>query len=292
MSFADFEESRAAGNPVQCYLFRYGAEEGEYFAYTAATEVVAIDHGAPLGSIDYYPVPVQRETINSDGTLDKQALKLNLDVGAGLAEIFRIYPPSDVITLTIFEGHLDDPDGEFLAVWGGRIVSASREHGELVLSGEPVSTQLRRPGLRRHYQYGCTHLLYAGQSGKVGCHASKAAGTVTSTVAALSGTTVTLDSGWEGSKPPAKFQRGMVEWTPAGASVQRRTILRVTGDVLTLAGLATNLDVGDSIDVVLGCNHKAFAPDGDCEALHDVVPDYGGQPWIPIKNVIGVNPFY
>ena len=52
-------------------------------------------------------------------TLDKSTLKVSMDIGTDLAELFRIYPPSSVVTLTIFEGHIDDPDGEFLAVWAG-----------------------------------------------------------------------------------------------------------------------------------------------------------------------------
>ncbi len=292
MTYSTYEESQAQGDPVQCYLFRYGTEAGEYYAYTTHTDELVIDHGGSIGEVTYEPVPIKREGINSNGTLDKSVLKIDTDIGTDLAEIFRVYPPSSVVTLTIYEGHIDDPDAEFLAVWAGRIVAVQRNHSELSLSGEPVSTQMRRPGLRRNYQYGCPHALYQGVVGKPGCHASKAAATVSATVASISGSQVTLDAGWEGAFAPAKFLRGMLEWMPVGASVQRRTIIRISGDVLTLSGLPTALSAADSVDVVLGCNHKAFAPDGDCQALHDSLLDFGGEPWIPLKNVIGVNPFY
>jgi hypothetical protein len=57
-----------------------------------------------------------------------------------------------------------------------------------------------------------------------------------------------------------------------------------------------DLSGGDSINVVLGCNHRPFASDdGDCEALHvpadgstpTNLPNFGGQPWIPLKNTFG-----
>ncbi len=85
----------------------------------------------------------------------------------------------------------------------------------------------------------------------------------------------------------------MLEWTPAGASTERRAIIRVAGNVLTLSGIAKDLDVGDAVDVVLGCNHKAYASEGgDCQPLHNNINDFGGCRWIPIKNVINKNPYY
>lgn len=288
MSFEAYEESQDQGGPIQLHLFRYGTEAAERYAYTSHTEEITVDHGGSVGEVTYTPVPVRRDAITSNGTLDKSALGLNLDIGTDLAELFRVYPPSSVVTLTIYEGHIDDGDGEFLAVWAGRIIVANREGSELALSGEPVSTQLRRPGLRRHYQYGCPHVLYGPA-----CNADKESATVTATVVGVSGSTVTLDAGWEGYFDPDKFVRGMLEWTPAGGSVQRRTIVRRSGDTLSLSGIPADLAASDSVDVVLGCNHKAFAEEGgDCLPLHDNILNYGGQKWIPLKNVVNSNPYY
>lgn len=288
MTFATYETSRDDGGPVQLFLFRYGNEAGEYYAYTSHAQELTVDHGGSVGEITYDPIPIQRDNINSNGTLDKSALKIGMDIGTDLAELFRVYPPSNVVTLTIYEGHIDDPDAEFIVVWAGRIVTAGREGSELVISGEPVSTQLRRPGLRRHYQYGCPHWLYGPQ-----CGANKAAATVAGTVASISGSTVTLNSGWEGAFASAKFVRGMLEWTPSGGSVERRTIIAVSGDTLSLSGIPKDLAASDSVDVVLGCNHKAFSSQGgDCEGLHDNLPAFGGHPWIPLKNVVNSNPYY
>jgi hypothetical protein len=157
-----------------------------------------------------------------------------------------------------------------------------------VMHGEPVSTSLRRPGLRRHYQYGCPHQLYGPH-----CLANKAAATVASTVASLAGATVTLNSGWNGAFAADKFLGGMLEWTAPGGSTDRRTILRITGNVLSLSGIPKDLAPTDAVDVVLGCNHKAYAEDGgDCLPLHNNILHYGGQRWIPTKNPIGTNNMY
>ncbi len=282
-----------AGNPVQLYRFDYGLLAAERLAYTSHTEAITVDHGAPVGSVTYEPVPITRGNVVSNGTLDQQAIKIEMDIGTELAELFRIYPPSSVVSLVIYEGHLDDPDGEYVVIWSGRVVAAGRNGSRLEISGEPIATQMRRPGLRRHYQYGCPLILYGEDLGIGTCQASKAAATVSATVTAINGTVITLSSGWEYGLDPAKFVRGNVEWTPTGRSTEYRTILRVSGDDLSLAGIPNDLEVGDLIDVVLGCNHRAFAADGgDCEGLHDALPSYGGHPFIPTVNVINKNPYY
>lgn len=288
MTFSAYETSIAQGGVIQLFRFVYGTGDGEYLAYTSHTEAVTVDHGGSVGEIEYQPVPINRDRIVSNGTLDKSAIAIGMDIGTDLAEFFRVYPPSSVTVLYIYEGHHDDPDGEFVVVWAGRIISAIREGDELKLSGEPISTQMKRPGLRRHYQYGCPLVLYGPQ-----CQADKASKTVTATVASVAGTVITLGSGWNGSISADKFVRGTIEWTPSGETPRIRTILRVSGNDLTVSGIVPDLAASDSVDVVAGCNHRAFAADGgDCEGLHDNLPSYGGHPWIPTKNVISKNPFY
>lgn len=283
MAFDDFEASQRAGNIVQLYKFVYGTDPSEYFAYTDHTEELTVD------AITYEPVPIERDTIDSNGTLDKSELKVRIDVGTGLSELFRVYPPSDVVTLIMKQGHIGDPDSEFLVVWAGRITASGRQGSMDELTGEPVSTSLRRVGLRRRYQFGCPHALYGPQ-----CRADKPSKTVSSTIAAIAGATVTLAGGWEGAFPADKFAGGLLEWPAPGGSTTRRTILRVTGDVLSLSGIPNDLAVSDAVDVVLGCNHKAYAEqDGDCLPLFNNINNYGGCLWIPLKNPIGTyNNFY
>lgn len=291
MSYETFTESQEDGQPVELYLFRYGPQPTEFYAYTNATESVPMVHPI-LGPIDFQPVPIDRDAINSKGTLDKSALRIRTDIGTDVAELFRVYPPASVVSLMIWEGHLEDPDEEFVCIWAGRVVAAQRQKSQMVLTGEPISTSLRRPGLRRNYQYGCGHALYMGdESG--GCRADKPSKTLPATVDSITGATVTLEAGWEGAFAKAKFLGGMLEWETDAGSTDRRTIIRVSGDTLSLSGLPSGLEVAADVDVVLGCNHQAFAPTGDCEAIHDNLPDYGGQPWIPLKNPIGTyNNYY
>jgi len=276
MTFASYETSRDAGKPVDLYFFRHGSDPAAYYAYTDADFPLTVDHGD--GPITYEAVPIRRGEISSTGTLDRSTLEVSTARDAELADLFRVYPPSQVVTLIIRQSHLDDPDEEFPVVWTGRIVSSSRKKDSSVsYSCEPVSTSMRRPGLRRHYQYGCPHALYGPQ-----CSANKAAATVTATVDSISGTSVTLDTGWN-AHDVSKYLGGMIEWTNDDGQQEMRTILRVTGDTLSCSGILRDLDVGATISVILGCSQQL----GDCKDLHNNIVNYGGQPWIPLKNPVG-----
>jgi hypothetical protein len=290
MSYADYESSRELGDPVQCFLFKFGSGDSDYYAYTDHTEEITLTTG--LSSITYAPVPISRDNIDANGTLDKSAIKINTDIGTEISEIFRVYPPAYVVSLIIRQGHIGDPDQEFLVVWAGRVIAAHREGGEAVLSGEPVSTSMRRPGLRRNYQYGCPHPLYSQGDGL--CNADKASKTLAATVSSVNGAKVNLVAGWNGAFAAAKFLGGLFEWVNADGLTDRRTILRITGDQLSLSGIAKSVEAGDTVSVVVGCNHKAYAEDdGDCQPLHDNIANYGGQRWIPLKNPIGTyNNYY
>lgn len=278
MSFETLEESRNLGQPVDLYYFRYGTTASAYYAYTDAEEPVTYD------GVIYEPKPIQRGAINSSGTLDKSALQIDVPVSSEVAELFRIYPPGRSVTLIIRQGHLGDVDNDFKVIWSGRILSSSREDSVNSLTCEPLSTAFRRSGLRRCYQYSCPHALYGSL-----CMASRLAATRAAIVYAVSGASVTMDSGWNGTHPVEKYIGGMIEWdTPAGKEV--RTILRLTegGNKLRLSGATRGITGGMEISVILGCEHNL----SDCEFLHNNIQNYGGQPWIPLSSPIKINPYW
>lgn len=293
MSFASLETSRRRGEPVTLYLFIYGGEEDDspiplYYGYTDAEQQI-VDNG-----FTYEPVPVFRDAINATGNLDKSTLSIRFPRTIEFAERFRVYPPTQVTTLIIKQGHLSDSDSpiEFLVVWAGRVLGVGREGDECVVTCEPISAGLRRVGLRRHYQIGCPHALYSQGTGM--CNANKAAATVSATVASKANVSVTLNSGWNGAFTASKFTEGMLEWENDDGQVEIRKILSVSGDTLLLGGLLRDLEVAATVSVILGCNHRqGIGDDGDCFTLHNNIHNYGGCDWIPLKNPIGFrNQYY
>lgn len=278
MTFAPKEISRYQGKPVSLYTFVYGDGPTSFYAYTDAEQEIV------FGGVTYQPIPIDRGAYSSSGTLDKAAIEIRIPQDLPLAELFRVYPPSQVVNLFIRQGHLNDPDNQFLVCWTGRVLSCSREDNQARFSCEPISTSLKRNGLRRPYQYGCPHVLYGPQ-----CRANKSAATTTVTPTSAEGVTVTLPVGWAGAGQAQKYLGGLVQWVSTSGDTVIRTILRVTGtNVFTVSGVIVGLAEGGLVKMILGCNHQM----NDCLSLHNNIHNYGGQPWIPTKSPLGMRSQY
>lgn len=275
---AEFISSRFRGRPVELYKFTFGSRPQDVALYTDSETPVT-----HLG-LTYSPLTIQRGGTSNTGSLDKTVLDVTVPHTTKIPQMFRIYPPNSTVGLTILHGQADDPDNQFVAVWVGRVISVSFEGIEAKISCEPISTSFRRAGLRRNYQFMCPHILYGPQ-----CQASKAAATTSVGIYAVTGREVTLTGLLTGDY---LHVGGVIEWfTPAGLK-EARTILSVAPvsgrTVLQLTGLASGLSAGGTADVIRGCRHTLQA----CKDDHDNAVNYGGHPWIPMKNPIGnVSPF-
>jgi hypothetical protein len=192
MAFETKELSRTQGTPATLYHFAYGEDAAAYFAYTDAEQLITFD------GVAYQPLPIMRGSIATQGTLDKAVLDIQLPTTSGLAELYKLYAPTRIVIVIVRQGHVGESD--WPAIWVGRIINISRTGNQAVLSCEPVSTSMRRPGLRRHYQYGCMHALYGPM-----CKANRTAATTSSTVSSIAGNVVTLPSGWNGARAAAKY---------------------------------------------------------------------------------------
>lgn len=291
MTFNIYEASRNRAKPTHLYLFTYGDGPKSFYAYTDAEQPVTFGVDAEGDPIVYEPIPIDRGAYTSSGTLDKAAIEIRMPQDLALPELFRIYPPSQVVSMIIRQGHLSDPDNQFLACWSGRVLSCSREDNEAKLSCEPVSTTIRRPGLRRPYQYGCPHVLYGSE-----CRANKVAATTTIVPTSFGGVTLTLPVNWVTAARAQKYLGGMVQWVNANGDTTLRSILKVTGtNVFSLSGIISGLASGAPVSMILGCNHQAGVgpqPNGDCHPLHNNIRNFGGQMWIPVKNPIGMRSQY
>lgn len=233
--------------------------------------------------VTYQPVPINCGTINASGKLDKSTFEVRLPRTAEIADLFRAYPPSQPVSLIVRQGHINDEDGEFLVAWAGRVLSSKRDGNEVVFACEPTSSSLRRPGLRRSYQFGCPHALYGP-----GCYAVKQP--QTGEVTAINGLEVTLASGWNGPFEAAKFAQGLMEWDTPDGTKEIRRVLRIDGNKVTISGVLRGLGVSDSVTMLLGCAQTT----SDCLNLHNNIHNFGGCPTIPTQNPLasGVNVFY
>ena len=235
--------------------------------------------------ITYQPWPVEISDITSNGNLDKSDITVTLARGSDFENEFIGFPPSHVVNLIVFQGHIGDSPSlvDYPAVWVGRVGAPIFENTSIAFNCVPVSTTIQQPGLRRNYQLSCPHVLYGPQ-----CRASKNASTVSLTVTSVSNNTITLNAALPYEQ--GKYRGGLLEWTTAGL-VQVRTIVNLdgAGTVVIVRGNLRGISVGSTVKISLGCNRRQ----SDCSALHNNILNFGGQPFIPLENPLSQkNIFY
>ncbi|RWP69565.1 phage BR0599 family protein [Mesorhizobium sp.] len=292
MTFDIRESSRYSGAPVTLYLIQGAENEG---ADVPLGPFALCDGESPIvrDGVTYQPWPIKHGDLSHDGTLDKSDLTVTLALGTPLDTLFIAYPPSQVVNLTIFEGHIGDAVTveNFPAVWLGRITSGGYVENELELSCVPVSTSIKRPGLRRNYQIGCPHALYEPNS----CRASKSAATVTRQAASVVRNQVTLNASLGAY---AQYVGGLLEWANSDTGQKEiRTISAVhpAGLVVTVRGAGRGLAPGTAVSVIRGCNRQMSGCSLHTNSVTGGpnIHNYGGQPFIPLENPISQkNQFY
>lgn len=283
-AYDEYEESREHGMPVNLILFRYGVAALSVYGYTDAEQAIVKD------GVTYEPVAISAGKIAASGTLDRKTLELRVPTTAGIAQLYRAYPPSQTISLTIFRGHLSEGGAtEWRSIWVGRVLNGKHEGDgshQCVLTCEPLATSLRRAALRRHFQLTCTHTLYS--QGKSQCNANRAAATftVTPNLVVENSLEIGLPDGFAPPSLIENFKGGVVEWTTNAGNVEIRTILEIVessdGYTLFMTG-PTDFLTTQQVRVSLGCNHQM----DHCSGLHNNIKNFGGCPWIPVDNPIG-----
>lgn len=259
MSYTAQENSVASGRPVELYRFAIGAQRWTYSS--GQTAVV-------YQSETYSPATIKRSGIEQGNEINRAGIEIMLPRDNPLASLFIASPPEGVVSVTIYRQHASDSALETIVLWKGRVGGARLAGSELGLKCEPVATSLKRTGLRARYQLICRHALYSA-----GCGALKDSFRVDGTVAAVSGATVQVAVA--ASKPDGYFVGGMLE-SNDGA----RMIVGHAGVNITLVAPMPSLSAGMAVRLYAGCDHSTAI----CLDRFDNLVNYGGFPFIPVKN--------
>jgi hypothetical protein len=134
--------------------------------------------------------------------------------------------------------------------------------------------------LTRFYQRECSFVLYGAR-----CQANKAAATFPAVIAGVGQRNLSITgTAWRGVRAEVDFVGGLLEWDGEYGR-ETRMITAVLDGLITLDGPAGELQIGDPVDVILGCPRVIAS----CVSLHDNILNYGGTPYIPLKNPINKN---
>jgi uncharacterized phage protein (TIGR02218 family) len=255
------ELSAQDGQPVTLYKF---ANERGTFTYTSRASSVTYE------STEYVPQAITHGDVSSSGDMTKDALSLRMPRGNEVAQSLLVGEVDTPTTLTIFRGH----EGDFVVYWRGRVASSSASGAGITLSCESVFTSMRRPGLRARYQRNCRHSLYG-----TGCGVSREAMKVVGSATAVDGTALVVSEA--GGFADGYFIGGYVR-----VGLATRFIVAHAGTALTLMRPMESLNSADlpaEVELFPGCDKSRET----CAAKFGNLPNYGGFPWIPLKNPFG-----
>ncbi len=271
MTYDSRERSIHDGSPVELFEFTRGADTWRYTSQ-------AVDYD--LAGEVYTAVPMTRTSTEATQAIERSDLRVTLPRDIPVAEAFIAIPPSTVMTVTVRRVHRGD--GEAAVVWLGRVLNAEWGSGATVeLFCEPVFTSLRRNGLKRLYGRNCTHALY-----DTACKADPSAHRTTGTADAIDGATVTVAAAV--GLPADSLNGGYAAWTSESGTAEQRMILSHSGDQVVLVAPPFGLTVGATIQLHKGCRHTIAY----CDSEFQNTDNYGGFPYIPLKNPFDGQPTF
>lgn len=272
MTYDAREISADLGAPVEIYEFTRGAYR---LRFTSADAPVVY-----VGQT-FAPMPITRTSIEAGLEAVRATLTVTVPRTMEVADWHRVAPPADVVTLTIWQRHLGDPNNEFAVIWRGRVVSVDFQGAAAEIACESVYTSIRRAGLRRAYQRTCPHVLYSGE-----CRASSTAFETVGTIGSVAGLVVT--SAVFGALASGYLVGGFIQLPRISGQFERRGIVAHTGSNITLSQATEGLIVGAVFSVFPGCDHTMPT----CSSKFSNLPNYGGMPYLPTKNPFDGSPVY
>lgn len=273
MTYDAQEISAYEGEPVEIYQF--DREGVQLWRYTSADRDLIIE-----GNV-YLAAPVKRNNVEASQDVERTSLKITMPADADFPEQFIASPPTDRIMATVRRYHHTDPTAELTFVWVGRVINVENKEHEAIISCESCISSLKRPTLRRVYQTTCPHVLYGDQ-----CKVSKVAfGAVATLQSGSSG--VTLISSTFAAQATGYYTGGYVE-IEIESKLNRAFITKHIGSAITTGLPLQGAAVGLAVTVYPGCNHSLIT----CQDKFNNILNYGGFPYIPVKNPMTGTPIF
>lgn len=267
MSFDSVETSEFF-EPQELYKFTRGVFS---WFYTSG------DTNISFGGNTYLAEPIDRSRILSTQDIGKTTLNVNVSRRNSFVIQFIETAPTDVISLTITRIHASDPDPS--VIFSGRVINVGFKENTAKITCQPSQSILRRPGLRRLFQTTCPHVLYGPQ-----CKVLRASFAIAATLSVVSGNILTSPSFIISIDPSFDADwllGGIVEINTAGL-IDKRFITEHdnSSGIITLNLPLSNAIIGSTVTVFPGCDRTP----NTCNNKFSVIENYGGFPFIPVKN--------
>lgn len=260
-TYSELESSIHGGRPVELFRFVHGAD---IWTYSNGPEIT-------YNGETYISFPIGRDgELEQTNELHKSPFGVLIPRTSPISMLYLTGYPEHIMSLTIFRQH-HGATGT-VVYWKGRVTSADRPDDVTCrLTCEPIFTRLKQPGLRARYSRQCRHSLYRPE-----CGVDKDDFAVAGTVAAISANKKALTVNAADALADGWFQGGMLA-TPTGGFL---FIASHAGATITLQN-PCGLAVGSAVTLYPGCNLSRET----CKNKFDNILNFGGQPWIPLRNL-------
>ncbi len=269
MSYMDFDDSIDEGRPYFLYQFASGS---------TTTRFVAGPNAVTKLANTWDPSSVSHKEYEQTGNVERNNMELTFPLSDEFA-LTRVGLVGQIMSLTIFRGHYDDPDEEHRTIWKGRIVGCKSAKQNIIMVCENVFTSLRRPGCRVRVQVSCRHDLY----GQYGCRVDKDDFATAAIVTGINGVTLTIPLA--GIPPDGYFTAGMIKWGDLYGTLELHvgTAVNLIGEIPGLEE-AFEADGNQAVTLYKGCM-RGLNGSQNCSSFSNTL-NYGGHRWIP-----QINPF-
>jgi len=278
MTFESQEESIQSARPVELYEVVVG---NTTFRFTNSERAIS------FSGQTFQPVPADRTqpTVNQDepGAEVELRLPTNHPTTQALTLLFVPRAPEAGDTrVRMWKTHQGDPDSEFQLFYVGFVVSANYDNGGLVteFKCQSLGALFTLQGPRKTWGTQCNHELYDSE-----CRLEAADFTSVGTVSAVAADGVTYTVSGVPS-PTVRFNAG--EFRKQGTLATRLIVGYTAPDTFVLQYPAPEIQVGDTVEVIEGCEHNLT----DCQAFPNAaeasgtnVENYGASPFTPPLNL-------
>lgn len=266
MSLAD--TSYTTGRPVEMYQIDQGISSRHYTS-----------HAKPVSfnNFIFKPLNITRDEVETSDDSFKGTLTLSLPRTDPLAVELIGATLEIPMVITLFRGHLVGNQVENVSVyWKGRIVTTKAQDNEIKVDCESVFTSLKRAGLRARYEKTCRHEVFDR-----GCKVNEANFRKVATIDAVNVMHITLSGE---AAPIGYYTAGMVIFSDG--TTRLITKHEAQGEI-TISRPHPNAQPGERVTLLPGCDHSIDT----CKNKFNNYINYGGWPYIPIKNPFGGSSF-
>lgn len=275
MTFSTFEESLQSGRPIELYEITVGQT---IYRFTSSEKPIND------GVNDFFPAPISRDEpkVNNDQPGSQVTLRMatNFSLTQELCRLWVARAPSTGDTrVRIWRHHTNNTD--FQLFWIGYLVSTNYEAKGTVTNFvcKSLDNLFTLQGPRKTWGTLCNHQVFGPECrlnennfAEVGVISAIAADGVTITIPSVPAATVTYVGG---------------ELRKTGTPVTS-LIVFVSGNDYTIQYPNPDFAVGDSVQLVEGCNHTlthcALFPNV-AETSGTNVENFGGTPYTPPINL-------